>query len=42
MRTDYPKDRKSTEELIQAASRKVALVLAFISVFFFFVKILFL
>jgi hypothetical protein len=41
MRTDIPKDRKTTDEIIHMISKHVAMILAFVSVFFFFFKILF-
>ena len=42
MRFDDLKTRKTPEELAAQFTRYLALIIAFISVFFFFVKILFL
>lgn len=42
MRYNHLKDRKTTKEIFQLISEYAALTLAFITAFFFFIKILFL
>lgn len=42
MRYNHVKDRKTTKEIFHQVSKYAALTLAFLTVFFFFIKILFL